>query len=67
MYNSFYCVLFKFFKNRILIEEGLLIQFFGEKYLEYKKHVGILIPFINMDKEDEEKNLRIYLKNKENK
>ena len=62
---AFAVVLFKFFKKRILIEEALLIQFFGEKYLEYKKHVGVLIPFISMNKEDEEKNLRIYLKNKE--
>lgn len=61
---AFIIVLFRFFKHRILIEEELLIQFFGEKYLEYKKNVGILIPFISMDKEKEEKNLKIYLKKK---
>ena len=61
---AFIIILFKFFKNRILIEEELLIQFFGDKYLEYKKNVGILIPFISMDKEKEEKNLNIYLKKK---
>ena len=63
---AFTIILFKFFKKRILIEEQLLIQFFGEKYLEYKKSVPILIPFINLDKENEEKNLKIYLKIKEN-
>ena len=63
---AFIIILFKFFKDRILIEEAILIQFFGKKYLEYKKNVGILIPFINMDKEEEEKNLKIYLKKKKN-
>ena len=61
---GFTLILFYFFKNRILIEEKLLIQFFGEEYLEYKKKVGILIPFINLDKAEEEKNLRIYYSNK---
>ena len=61
---AFTIVLFKFFKDRILTEEALLIQFFGEKYLEYKKNVGILIPFISMDKEKEEKYLNIYNKKK---
>ena len=58
---GFTFVLFNFFKRRILIEEGLLIQFFGEKYLEYKNSVGILIPFIHMDKEKEQKYLNVYL------
>ena len=62
---AFGVILFKFFKNRIIIEEQLLIQFFGEEYLEYKKKVGILIPFIHLDKEKEEKNLKIY-QNKKN-
>ena len=57
---AFAVVLFNFFKNRILIEEQLLIQFFGEEYLEYKKKVGILIPFIHLEKEKEEKSLKIY-------
>ena len=34
---GFTFILFYFFKNRILLEEKLLIQFFGEEYLEYKK------------------------------
>jgi len=57
---GFTCILFYFFKNRILLEEKLLIQFFGEEYLEYKKNVGILIPFINLDKVQEQENLKIY-------
>ena len=61
---AFTIILFKFFKNRIITEESFLIQFFGEKYLEYKKHVGILIPFIHMDKAREERNLKIYLQKK---
>ena len=62
---AFIIILFKFFKNRIIIEEQLLIQFFGEEYLEYKKKVGILIPFIHLDKKKEEKNLEIF-KNRQN-
>jgi protein-S-isoprenylcysteine O-methyltransferase len=61
---AFTIILFNFFKNRIISEESFLIQFFGEKYLEYKKHVGILIPFIHMDKAREERNLKIYLNKK---
>jgi len=59
---AFTYILFKFFKDRILTEEETLIQFFGEKYLEYKRNVPILIPFISMDKSIEEKNLNIYLR-----
>ena len=54
--------LFLFFQDRIIEEEGLLIEFFGYDYLEYKKKVGILIPFIKMDKSEEEEHLQIYLK-----
>ena len=61
---AFAVVLFHFFKKRILIEEQTLIQFFGEEYLEYKAKVGILIPFIHLGKEKEEKSLEIYHKNK---
>ena len=61
---AFTIILFMFFKKRILLEEELLVQFFGQKYLDYKNNVGILIPFINLDKEKEQKNLNIYLKNK---
>ena len=57
---GFTFILFYFFKNRILLEEKLLIQFFGEEYLEYKKKVGILIPFIGLDKVQEQENLKIY-------
>ena len=57
---GFTFILFYFFKNRILLEEKLLIQFFGEEYLEYKKKVGILIPFISLDKVQEQENLKIY-------
>lgn len=31
---------------RTKVEEGLLIEHFGKKYLEYKKAVPALIPFI---------------------
>ena len=57
---GFTFILFYFFKNRILLEEKLLIQFFGEEYLEYKKKVGILIPFISLNKVQEQENLKIY-------
>jgi protein-S-isoprenylcysteine O-methyltransferase len=53
--------LFIFFKDRILEEEGLLIEFFGNEYIEYKKHVGILIPFIHMSKEEEIEHLEVYM------
>jgi protein-S-isoprenylcysteine O-methyltransferase len=55
--------LFAFFKDRIIEEEGLLIEFFGYDYLEYKKKVGILIPFIHMDKDEELEHLEKYLDN----
>ena len=35
-----------FFSGRILDEEEMLIQFFEEDYIEYKKKVGTGIPFI---------------------
>ena len=53
--------LFIFFKDRIIEEEGLLIEFFGYDYLDYKKKVGILMPFINMDEEEEVEHLYKYL------
>ena len=55
--------LYIFFKDRILEEEGLLIEFFGEAYLEYKKKVPILIPFIHMTKEEEQEHLIEYYTN----
>ena len=64
---AFIFILFLFFKKRILVEEKLLIRFFGKEYLDYKKKVGILIPFISLSKEDEEANLKIhYNLNKDN-
>jgi protein-S-isoprenylcysteine O-methyltransferase len=57
--------LFIFFKDRILDEEILLIQFFGNEYIKYKRKVPILIPFINLSENDEKKSLEIYKRNKE--
>ena len=50
-------VLFRFFKDRILIEEPYLITFFGQDYIDYKRKVPILIPFIEMSEEEEKKYL----------
>ena len=36
----------KFFSDRIYTEEMTLVQFFGEKYVEYQQRVGTGIPFI---------------------
>ena len=58
---AFIIILFKFFNHRIIVEEGLLIEFFGYQYLEYKKKVGILIPFIKMNADEEMKHLEKYL------
>ena len=54
--------LYIFFEDRIIEEEGLLIEFFGKDYIEYKKKVGILIPFIKMDEKEEKEHLQNYLK-----
>ena len=54
---AYFIVLFKFFKDRILIEEPYLITFFGQDYIDYKRKVPILIPFIEMSEEEE----KIYL------
>ena len=35
-----------FFQDRILDEELLLLQFFGQEYEDYRKRVGIGIPFV---------------------
>ena len=61
---SYIIVLFIFFKDRILDEEILLIQFFGDEYINYKRKVPILIPFIHLNEDDEKKSLEIYKKNK---
>ncbi|KAI1331242.1 ICMT-domain-containing protein [Xylariaceae sp. FL0255] len=39
-------VLWSFFSDRIKSEERLLIKFFGEDYIDYKKRVGTGLPFI---------------------
>ena len=52
--------LYIFFEDRIIEEEGLLIEFFGEEYLKYKSKVPILIPFIKMDKKEEQEHLKEY-------
>ena len=36
----------RFFEDRIIDEEELLIQFFGDEYVEYKRRVPTGIPFI---------------------
>ncbi|KAJ9299651.1 hypothetical protein DTO271G3_2535 [Paecilomyces variotii] len=40
-------ILWKFFSARIQREEAYLIHFFGDEYLEYKKHTGVGIPGIH--------------------
>ena len=62
---GFTIVLFIFFKYRILDEEILLIQFFGNEYIKYKRKVPILIPFIHLSEDDEKDSLEIYKRNKE--
>lgn len=36
----------RFFSERILMEEELLVDFFGLKYIDYQKRVGTGLPFI---------------------
>ncbi|ETS01445.1 isoprenylcysteine carboxyl methyltransferase [Trichoderma reesei RUT C-30] len=43
---AYTAVLYTFFKGRIEIEEHKLVEFFGEDYVNYRKRVGTLIPFI---------------------
>lgn len=43
----FSIVLWRFFSQRINIEEKYLVQFFGNQYTEYKLSTKIWIPFIN--------------------
>ena len=62
---AFTYILFKFFENRIDLEEKYLIKFFGMEYIKYKREVGILIPFINIGKEVEKKCLQLYLEDHE--
>lgn len=37
----------KFFHDRVLIEEITLLNFFGEDYQEYQEKVGTGLPFIS--------------------
>ncbi|KAL7921969.1 putative Isoprenylcysteine carboxyl methyltransferase [Trichoderma austrokoningii] len=39
-------VLCRFFRNRVRVEEEKLVQFFGDDYIDYRKRVGTLLPFI---------------------
>ncbi|KAH0490576.1 hypothetical protein TgHK011_002038 [Trichoderma gracile] len=43
---AYTAVLYTFFRGRIEIEEHKLVEFFGEDYVNYRKRVGTLIPFI---------------------
>lgn len=42
----FIITLWTFFNSRIRIEEKHLVEFFGEKYLAYRKRTPVLIPFV---------------------
>ncbi|CAI4038269.1 hypothetical protein SMKI_04G6110 [Saccharomyces mikatae IFO 1815] len=42
----FISVLWKFFNDRIRVEEKYLIEFFGTEYTNYKHKVGVGIPFL---------------------
>lgn len=39
--------LWKFFSRRIPGEEELLISFFGQEYVQYRKRTSVGIPFIS--------------------
>ncbi|KAI0480244.1 ICMT-domain-containing protein [Xylariaceae sp. FL0804] len=39
-------VLWRFFSARVRHEEAILISFFGDDYIDYKKRVGTMLPFI---------------------
>lgn len=42
----FAVVLWRFFSRRIRGEEIYLVAFFGREYEEYRKRVGVYIPFV---------------------
>ncbi|KAK2050515.1 isoprenylcysteine carboxyl methyltransferase [Colletotrichum somersetense] len=42
---AYACALWYFFSKRIRHEEDLLVRFFGQDYVDYRKRVGIMIPF----------------------
>ena len=62
---GFTIILYQFFKVRIEFEEEYLIKFFGMEYIKYRREVSNLMPFIDIDKETEKENLRLYLMNHE--
>ncbi|KZV76142.1 protein-s-isoprenylcysteine O-methyltransferase [Peniophora sp. CONT] len=41
----FFFLLWRFFSSRIKEEEKLLIKFFGDEYEQYRRRVGVWIPF----------------------
>ncbi|KAK0711047.1 Isoprenylcysteine carboxyl methyltransferase family-domain-containing protein [Lasiosphaeris hirsuta] len=43
---AYAAVLWRFFSSRIKHEEDLLIKFFDEEYVDYRKKVGTKIPFV---------------------
>ena len=43
----FAVVLWRFFDKRIQKEEIYLIRFFGKEYIDFRKHVPVMIPFIH--------------------
>ncbi|KAI0322487.1 ICMT-domain-containing protein [Amylostereum chailletii] len=42
----FFALLWKFFSQRIKVEEKSLVNFFGQSYVDYRRRVGVMIPFI---------------------
>lgn len=45
-FAAYTVVLWRFFSDRITREEKLLVGFFGNDYVEYRKRVSVWIPFI---------------------
>lgn len=43
---AYTAVLWRFFSSRIKREEQLLVQFFGDEYVDYKRRTGTKIPFV---------------------
>lgn len=42
----FSVILWRFFNQRIKVEEAYLIRFFGDEYIQYKSQIPVRIPFI---------------------
>jgi protein-S-isoprenylcysteine O-methyltransferase len=45
--TAFSVVLYKFFSERIQVEERYLVNFFGKEYEDYRSKVPTRLPFIN--------------------